>query len=337
MEGNKWTYIKQMKVIYPGSFDPLTLGHIDIIKRLSKMFDEVVVAVLINEHKKSVFSLEEREAIIKEQMLKDEIDNVSISSFDGLLVNFAKENDIKIVARGLREVTDYEYEKNIAMFNSKLMDGLETIFLLGDPNYSLISSSGVREGAAFKGDVSSFVSKEVEERIKEKFQYWGDVMADNKLISLINEMEDVMDESSSVPFSRKVSVDPDEIYELLNEMKDALPEEIKQAQWVTDEKDRIIAEAKSEADSRLNEAENEINNIKEQARNKFRQLVSENEITREARNEAERIIEEANIEADKIRQQSYAYVDRLFQGSVENFSQLANQLEKNRRTILENK
>ena len=146
-----------------------------------------------------------------------------------------------------------------------------------------------------------------------------------------------MDESSSVPFSRKVSVDPDEIYELLNEMKDALPEEIKQAQWVTDEKDRIIAEAKSEADSRLNEAENEINNIKEQARNKFRQLVSENEITREARNEAERIIEEANIEADKIRQQSYAYVDRLFQGSVENFSQLANQLEKNRRTILENK
>lgn len=150
-------------------------------------------------------------------------------------------------------------------------------------------------------------------------------------------MEDVMDESSSVPFSRKVSVDPDEIYELLNEMKDALPEEIKQAQWVTDEKDRIISEAKSEADSRLNEAENEINNIKEQARNKFRQLVSENEITREARNEAERIIEEANIEADKIRQQSYAYVDRLFQGSIENFSQLANQLEKNRRTILENK
>lgn len=160
-----------MKVIYPGSFDPLTLGHIDIIKRLSKMFDEVVVAVLINEHKKSVFSLEEREAIIKEQMIKDGIENVSISSFDGLLVNFAKENDIKIVARGLREVTDYEYEKNIAMFNSKLMAGLETIFLLSNPNYSFISSSGVREVAAFKGDVSSFVSKEVEKRIREKFEY----------------------------------------------------------------------------------------------------------------------------------------------------------------------
>lgn len=162
-------------------------------------------------------------------------------------------------------------------------------------------------------------------------------MAQNKLINLINEMEDVMDESSSVPFSRKVSVDPDEIYELLTEMKDALPEEIKQAQWVNDEKERIIGEAKNEAENRLSEAENEINNIKEQARNKFKQLVSEHEITRQARNEADRIISEANAESEKIRQQSYAYVDRLFQGSVENFSQLAQQLEKNRIKILESK
>lgn len=160
-----------MKVIYPGSFDPLTLGHIDIIKRLSKMFDEVVVAVLINEKKNSVFSLEEREDIIKDSMIKEGIENISIASFDGLLVNFAKEIGIKTVARGLREVTDYEYEKNIAMFNSKLMEGLETIFLLSNPNYAYISSSGVREVAAFKGDVSSFVSKDVEFRIKKKFEY----------------------------------------------------------------------------------------------------------------------------------------------------------------------
>lgn len=162
-------------------------------------------------------------------------------------------------------------------------------------------------------------------------------MAQKNLMSLINEMEDVMDESSSVPFSRKVSVDPDEIYELLNEMKDALPEEIKQAQRVTDEKDRIIGEAKSEAENRINEAEAEINNIKDQARNKFKQLVSEHEITREARNEADRIINEANAQAEKLRQQSYDYVDRLFQASTENFSQLAQQLDKNRRSILESK
>ena len=162
-------------------------------------------------------------------------------------------------------------------------------------------------------------------------------MADNKLISLINEMEDIMDDASSVPFSRKVSVNPDEIYEILTEMKDALPEEIKQAQWVTDEKDRIIGEAKSEADERISQAENEINNIKEQARSKFQRLVSEHEITNEARNEASRILEQANKEALAIKEQSYAYVDKLFSGSIENFSQLANQLDVNRRKILDNK
>ncbi|MDO5047353.1 MAG: ATPase [Anaerococcus sp.] len=161
-------------------------------------------------------------------------------------------------------------------------------------------------------------------------------MAQNKLISLINEMEDVMDESSSVPFSRKVSVDPDEIYDLLKDMKDALPEEIKQAQWVIDEKDRIISEANSEAESRIKEAEHEINNIKDQARNKFRQLVSESEVTREARIEADKIVKEANIQAENIKQKSYAYIDRIFKGSVENFSQLSQQLEKNRRDLLEN-
>lgn len=160
-----------MKVIYPGSFDPLTLGHIDMIKRLSNMFDEVIVAVLINENKKSVFSLEDREEIIKKQIENDGLKNITIKSFDGLLVNFAKETGVNTVARGLREVTDYEYEKNIAMFNSKLMNGLETIFLLSDPKYSYISSSGVREVAKFHGDVSSFVSKDVELAIKEKFDY----------------------------------------------------------------------------------------------------------------------------------------------------------------------
>lgn len=160
-----------MKVIYPGSFDPLTLGHTDMIKRLSNMFDEVIVAVLINENKKSVFTLEERKEIIKKQIKHDGLDNVVIKYFDGLLVNFAKETGVYTVARGLREVTDYEYEKNIAMFNSKLMNGLETIFLLSDPKYSYISSSGVREVAKFHGDVSSFVSKDVELAIKEKFNY----------------------------------------------------------------------------------------------------------------------------------------------------------------------
>ncbi len=160
-----------MKVIYPGSFDPLTNGHVDIIKRLSSMFDEVIVAILINENKKSLFTVVERKDIIREAIEEEGLENIRIDSFNGLLVNFARENDVKIIARGLRAVTDYEYEKNIARVNSTLYQGLETIFLLSNPTYSFVSSSGVREIAAFKGDVSAFVSPSVEKKIKEKFNY----------------------------------------------------------------------------------------------------------------------------------------------------------------------
>lgn len=160
-----------MKIIYPGSFDPLTNGHMDMIKRLSIHFDHVIVAVIRNENKNSLFTLKEREEIIREAIEEEKLDNVTIKSFDGLLVNFAKEEDVKLIARGLRAVTDYEYEKNIARVNSTLYDGLETIFLLSNPKYSFVSSSGVREIAAFKGDVSAFVSNSVEKRIKDKYNY----------------------------------------------------------------------------------------------------------------------------------------------------------------------
>lgn len=160
-----------MKIIYPGSFDPLTNGHMDMIKRLSIHFDHVIVAVIRNENKNSLFTLKEREEIIREAIEEEKLNNVTIKSFDGLLVNFAKEEDVKLIARGLRAVTDYEYEKNIARVNSTLYEGLETIFLLSNPKYSFVSSSGVREIAAFKGDVSAFVSKSVEKRIKDKYNY----------------------------------------------------------------------------------------------------------------------------------------------------------------------
>lgn len=158
-----------MKAIYPGSFDPLTYGHLDIIKRMNKMFDEVIVAVLINEGKNHFFSLEERKEMILEEINNLNLDKVTVMTFDGLTVNFAKEVGSKIIVRGLRTVTDYEYETTIAQFNSSLYPGLETVFLLSDPRYSYISSSGVREVAHFKGDVSPYVSENVERAIKKKF------------------------------------------------------------------------------------------------------------------------------------------------------------------------
>ncbi|WP_394268546.1 pantetheine-phosphate adenylyltransferase [Anaerococcus nagyae] len=160
-----------MKVIYPGSFDPLTYGHLDIIQRLDSMYDEVIVAILINEDKKSLFSLKEREEMLRVEIKENKLTHVTIKSFDGLLVNFAKEEDCKVIARGLRLIADYEYEKNIARINACLYEGLETIFLLANSNYSFISSSGVKEVASFKGDISPFVSENVENKIKEKYNY----------------------------------------------------------------------------------------------------------------------------------------------------------------------
>ncbi|MDD7305926.1 MAG: pantetheine-phosphate adenylyltransferase [Peptoniphilaceae bacterium] len=158
-----------MRAIYPGSFDPLTIGHLDIITRMNEMFDEVIVAILINEEKKHFFTLQERKEMILKEIENYNLDKVTVMIFDGLLVNFAKKVGAKVVVRGLRAVTDYEYETKIAQFNSSLYPGLETVFLLSDPRYSYISSSGVREVAHFKGDVSPYVTQNVEQEIKKKF------------------------------------------------------------------------------------------------------------------------------------------------------------------------
>ena len=160
-----------MTVIYPGSFDPPTYGHLDIIQRLSSMFDEVIVALLVNGSKEPLFTLEERIEMIRSDVEGHDLKNVTIKTFDGLMVNFAKEEDTTIIARGLRGMADYEYEKNIARVNGSLYEGLETVFLLSSPKYSFISSSVVKEVASFGGDISSFVSDDVEIKMKEKYKY----------------------------------------------------------------------------------------------------------------------------------------------------------------------
>ena len=162
-----------MKVIYPGSFDPITIGHLDIIKRLNDMVDEVVIAILINEAKHSLFSIKERKQLIEKDIEEYKLENVKVKTFEGLLVDFAKKENSKIIVRGIRAIADYEYEMNIAQFNTNLYPGLETIFLLSDPKFSFISSSGVRELASFGGDVSKFVSKNVKKAIYEKNNLGG--------------------------------------------------------------------------------------------------------------------------------------------------------------------
>ncbi|MDE7479506.1 MAG: pantetheine-phosphate adenylyltransferase, partial [Lachnospiraceae bacterium] len=142
--------------IYPGSFDPVTLGHLDVIERASRMFDELTVSVLDNKAKNPLFSVEERVSILKEAT--KELPNVSVDSFNGLLIDYARQKDVHISVRGLRAITDFEYELQIAQTNSKLSNGnLDTVFLTTSLEYAYLSSSSVKEIAAFNGDISQCV------------------------------------------------------------------------------------------------------------------------------------------------------------------------------------
>lgn len=157
--------------VYPGSFDPMTLGHLDVIRRASKMFDHLTVSVLDNKSKNALFTVEERVNILKEAT-KD-LTNVSVDSFNGLLIDYAKQNNIHVSVRGLRAITDFEYELQIAQTNRKLSNGdLDTIFLTTSLEYAYLSSSGVKEIASFNGDISEcvpdFVAKLVYDKYKQK-------------------------------------------------------------------------------------------------------------------------------------------------------------------------
>ena len=155
------------KAIYPGSFDPLTLGHMDIIERSAKIVDERVVGVLNNSAKNSLLALDERVSMIKE--MTDSIPNVTVASFDGLLVDYMKEIDATIIIRGLRAVTDFEYELQIAQTNHVENPDVETIFLTTSLQYSYLSSTIVKEFASYGGDLSKFVPQRFIERIYAKY------------------------------------------------------------------------------------------------------------------------------------------------------------------------
>lgn len=155
-----------VKAIYPGSFDPLTNGHLDLIARAAKIFDHLVVAILRNSAKNPLFSVEERVAMLSEGTA--EFDNVSVSTFDGLLVDFAREQRAHAVVRGIRAISDYEYEFQMALMNRRLSPEVETIFLMPDAKYSFVSSRLVKEVFQLGGSVDGLVPRFVVERMKDK-------------------------------------------------------------------------------------------------------------------------------------------------------------------------
>jgi pantetheine-phosphate adenylyltransferase len=153
------------RVVCPGSFDPITFGHLDIIKRASSIFDEVVIAVLVNQTKKTLFSVDERISMIKE--VTKEYPNVSVDSWSGLLVDYCKQNEIPMIVKGLRAVTDFDYELQMSQINLQLQ-GVETLFMSTAPAHSFLSSSLVKEIASFGGDVSSYIPAVLLDRLKNR-------------------------------------------------------------------------------------------------------------------------------------------------------------------------
>ncbi|WP_026414647.1 pantetheine-phosphate adenylyltransferase [Actinomadura oligospora] len=155
------------RVVCPGSFDPVTNGHLDIISRASRLFDEVVVAVMINKTKQGLFTVDERMELLRE--VTKEYGNVRVDSWHGLLVDFCKVNDIPVIVKGLRAVSDYEYELQMAQMNHR-MAGVETMFMSTNPLYSYLSSSLMKEVVKFGGDISGLVPELVHDRLAERLR-----------------------------------------------------------------------------------------------------------------------------------------------------------------------
>jgi pantetheine-phosphate adenylyltransferase len=156
------------RAVYPGSFDPVTNGHIDLIERSAAVFDEVVVAILRNADKTPLFSVEERTDML-ERVVQD-LNNVTVASFHGLLVDYAMEIDASVIVRGIRAISDYEYELQMALMNRRLSNKIETVFMLPAEAYSFLSSKLVKEIAQLGGSIHELVPEDVEKRLRDKLQ-----------------------------------------------------------------------------------------------------------------------------------------------------------------------
>ncbi|HJC46925.1 MAG TPA: pantetheine-phosphate adenylyltransferase [Candidatus Lachnoclostridium pullistercoris] len=154
------------RAIYPGSFDPVTLGHLDIIERTAQVMDRVIVGVLNNRKKTPLFSVEERVNMLKS--VTAHLPNVEVKSFDGLTIDFARENGAKVIVRGLRAITDFEYELQLSQTNRVIAPEIDTLFLTTSLKYSYLSSSMVKEIAAYGGDISAFLPPEIARLMREK-------------------------------------------------------------------------------------------------------------------------------------------------------------------------
>ena len=156
------------KAVYPGTFDPLTFGHLDVVERGSKVFDEVIVAIGINPIKEPLFNVKERKQMIADHI--KHLKNVKVDSFEGMLVDYLRKKNIHIILRGIRTVSDFEYEFQMALTNRAVRKDIETIFIMTSEQYSFLNSTLIKEAASLGGDVSAFVPADIEKSLKKRLR-----------------------------------------------------------------------------------------------------------------------------------------------------------------------
>ena len=289
--------------IYPGSFDPVTYGHIDIIKRAAEMFDDLTVCVLDltvcvldNKAKTPLFSVDERVKMLRK--VSENIPNVRVDSYYGLLMDYARKIDCHIAVRGLRAVTDFEYELQIAHANRTISDGwLDTIFITSSMEFAYLSSSVVKEIASFGGDISLL------RRI-------GNMSS--KIEQMIDQIEDFIDSCRYQTFSKtNIIVDKDEMDALLEELRAKTPDEIRHYQRIIANKEAILDDAKRKAEEMINEATAHTNELVNEHEIMQQAYAQANEIVRMATQQAQDILDKAVSESDAQREAFRQYMEGM--------------------------
>ena len=311
-------------VVCPGTYDPVTNGHLDIIGSAANVFDEVVVGVVNQPIRKEKTLFTRRGAQGLHRATRgSNLANVEVEIFSNLLVDFAREHGATAIVKGLRAISDFEYEFEMNQLNRKLAPDIESIYIIASPDYSFLSSTGVKEMATFGGDVSDLVPPGVAEACanaaRSEVIQWAGACNDGEIrpspqnspltrklyalmdvLVLIDKLDDLIHNARPVPLTDQVRVDREEIYDLLDQMRATIPEEIKQARWIVKERQEMLAEAKREAER-----------IVKEARDQQARLISEEEVYKQAERAAEEIIEDARETEREIRLGAEDYADEI--------------------------
>ena len=315
--------------INPGTFDPVTFGHVDVIRRAAAIFDRVVVGVVRDpHHKQTTFTVEERVAFLEEALAG--LDNVVVDVFSELVVDFARKHGARTMVKGLRVIADFEWEFQMNRLNHLLAPEVETMYVMSSPEFAFVSSSGVKEIASFGGNVDELVTprrgeavpRAVPERATRRpAQPAGALGAYRRsrgssttwrrtppeqyhpgmdVLVLIDKLDDLVHNAKAVPLTDQVRIDREEIYDILDQMRATIPEEIKQARWIVKERQEMLAEAKRECDRLIGEA-------REQAMRE----ASQTEIVKLAERQSQDIVEEARRDARETRLEMEDWADGI--------------------------